>query len=132
MVGLVNIIFTVAMILVSIEFWDEAGWVYRLFILFGLCLFTGIQPMLLYRRAKKQEEAAPKETELSFSDSGMTVKVEGKSSHLKWKELRGVAKKPSLLILYSGKQHGFVLPNRVLGSQRMELYEYLNNKINQK
>lgn len=132
MVGLVNVIFTVAMVIVSLKFWQDASLMNRLFMLFGLCLFTGIQPMLLYQKAKKQEAAAPKETHLSFTDSGLTVKVDQQSSHLAWKDLRGVAKKPSLLIVYSGKQHGFVLPNRVIGEDRAKLYEYLRTKIDKK
>ncbi|NCC78298.1 MAG: YcxB family protein, partial [Clostridia bacterium] len=52
MVGLVNVIFTAAMVLLTAKYWSEVNWYLKGLLILGLSLFTVIQPLLIYRRAK--------------------------------------------------------------------------------
>lgn len=128
-VGVCNIIFTVAMILLSIKTWDDASVYMRLILLCACCLFPILQPLLVYVRAKRQA-AAIKDIEISFGDAGIHVNTGNESSDLAWKSIKRVSKKPDMIVIFSTTTHGFVLTNNVLGKQKEEFYNYIVSKIN--
>jgi hypothetical protein len=128
-IGVCNIIFTVAMILLSIKIWGDASSFVRMLLLFACCLFPIFQPIGIYTRAKKQA-ADSKEIEISFDDTGIHVKSGEVSSDLEWKIIKKVSKKPNVIVIFSTTTHGFVLTNRVLGIQKEEFYNYVVSKIN--
>jgi len=65
MIGLINVIFTAAMILLTIKYWSEMNWYLRLLLILGLSLFTVIQPLVIYRRAMRQVSGMQKDMEIS-------------------------------------------------------------------
>lgn len=129
MVGVCNIIFTFAMLLVSIKVWVDVNSPIKILLIIAICLFTVIQPSVVYMRAKRQVRAVSHETEIGFDDSGIHVKTENQSSNLKWNTIKGVSKKPSMIVIFSTTKHGFVLSNKVLGKQKKALYDYVVSKI---
>lgn len=129
MLGIVNGIFTVAMILLAIRFFADVHITLKVLLIIAICLFSVIQPIILYLRAKKQMENMPEEVNLSFDDQGMHVKINSKKTDLKWQSIRGISKKPTMLVVFSSAQHGFVLNNKVLQSQRDDLYDYVMTRI---
>ncbi len=129
MVGVINIIFTVAMVMLTIRFWSEANLFIRLFLIFGMGLFTVVQPLLVYLRAKKQLSALPTKITLEIDDHGVHVETNNQKSNLKWKTIRGISKKPTLIILYTSAKHGFILTNKVLGSKKEAFYNDVMSKI---
>ena len=129
MVGVTNIIFTVAMLLLAVRFWQGVNIFVKGLLFICICLFPLIQPLAIYRRANKQVGNVPKEIEIGFNDKGIHVQSGDQKSHLKWKSIKGVSKKANMVIVFSTDQHGFILSNRVLGKEKEAFYEYVVSKI---
>ncbi|HHX59879.1 MAG TPA: YcxB family protein [Epulopiscium sp.] len=130
LIGVCNIIFTVAMLLLTGKFWGDVGIPMKILLIIGICLFTVIQPLAIYRRAKKQIPEIPQEVEIGFDDHGVHIKTGDQNSKLKWKAIQGVSKKPTMIIIFSTQKHGFVLNNKVLGKEKRACYEYILSKTN--
>jgi len=128
MVGGCNIIFTVAMLLVSIKVWGDVNSFMKIIFIIVICLFTVIQPAVVYRRAKMQVRTLPHDMEIGFDDSGIHVRTENQSSDLKWNTIKGVSKKPNMIVIFSTTKHGFFITNKVLGKQKKAFYDYVVSK----
>ncbi|WP_330583683.1 YcxB family protein [Geosporobacter ferrireducens] len=129
MVGVCNIIFTVAMLLLSSKFWGDVNSLMKILFIIAICLFTVIQPAIVYMRAKIQVATIPQDMEIGFDDNGIHVKAGNQNSDLKWNTIKGVSKKPTMIVIFSTTKHGFVLTNKVLGKQKEAFYDYIVSKI---
>ncbi len=129
MVGVCNIIFTVAMLLLSTRFWGDVNIFIKILLIIAVCLFTVIQPLVIYMRAKRQAATISHHMEIGFDDNGIHVKIGNQNSNLKWHMIKGVSKKPSMIIIVLAAKHGFVLTNKVLGKQKEAFYNYVVSKI---
>ena len=128
-VGLVNVIFTVSMILLTIRFWPTASDLFRVLMFLGCILFPVIQPLAIYGFSAKQLENLPKDMEMLFNDDGLTVFVGEKSELLNWKRIKNAIKRSHMIVVMSDDSYGYMLTNRVLGDQKEEFYEYICKKI---
>lgn len=128
-VGLVNVIFTIAMILLTIKFWQNVSDFIRTLLVLGCILFPVIQPLAVYGNSVKQLEEMPKDMELVFNDTGVRVFVGEKSELIRWNRIKNAIKRSSMIVIMSDDSHGYMLTNRVLGGQKEEFYEYLCGKI---
>ena len=128
-VGVVNVVFTVAMIALVIRFWGEASSFMRSVMVIGCLLFPVIQPLATYGKSAKQLEDMPKDMELSFDDRGVHVETSGKSEDIRWKKISNAIKRSNMIIVMSDDRHGYMLTNRVLGDQKESFYQYLCSKI---
>lgn len=131
-VGSVNIIFTVAMILLSFQFWRDVNLAIKIGLILAVCLFTLIQPVVIYLRAKKQVGTAPRVVDIEFNDKAIHVKSNNQTSTLKWQSIKGILKKPTMLVVLSTGQEGFILTNKVLGKQKVPFYNYVMSNIENK
>lgn len=129
MLGLCNVIFTIAMILLTMKFWGTVNVGVKILLIFAISLFTIFQPIIVYYRAKKQVAMVPRDIEIGFDDRGVHVKIENQTSDLTWNQIKGVSKKPRLIVVLSTSTHGFILTNKVLGQQKEEFYTYVISKI---
>lgn len=129
MVGVCNIIFTIAMFLLTMKFWGEVNSLTKLLLIAACCLFTIIQPVIVYRRAKKQVAAVPDDMKILFDDKGVHVQTSHQSSDLKWNMIKRVSKKPNMIIVFSTTTHGFILTNKMLGKQKEVFYKDIVSKI---
>ena len=127
--GLVNVIFTIAMILLAIRFWATASDLLRVLMVFGCILFPIIQPLAIYGNSVKQLEDLPKDMELLFNDGGVRVFVGEKSESIAWKRIKNAIKRSNMIVVMSDDSHGYMLTNRVLGDQKEEFYQYICKKI---
>jgi hypothetical protein len=127
--GVVNVIFTFAMIALTIKFWVVASLVIKILLILAMSLFVLIQPLVVYKRAKKQVANITSDTEISVDDRGVHVKVENQTSDLKWHSIKGITKKPNMVIILSTNKHGFILSNKVLGQQKKAFYDYVQLKL---
>lgn len=125
MVGVCNVIFIVAMLLLTVKFWLDVKIIIKVFLIIANCLFTIIQPIVVYIRAKRQVAGDTHDINLGFDDSGMHIKIKNKSSHLKWSMIKGVVKKPGMIIIFSTTKHGFVLTDKVIGEKKDSFYDYV-------
>ena len=129
LVGVCNIIFTVAMILLTFRFWGDANWLWRIVFLFLCCLFPIIQPIGIYSKAKNQVQTLPEQMALTVNDSGIHVATGNQHSNLKWNTIKRISKKPNMIVIFSSTTHGFILTNKVLGDQKESFYQFISSKI---
>ena len=128
-VGVVNVVFTVAMVLLTLRFWGEAPYFLRLLLIFGCLLFPVIQPLGTYGKSAKQLENMPRDMELTFNDKGVHVTTGGKSEDIRWKKITNAIKRSNMIIVMSDDRHGYMFSNRVLGDEKESFYEFLCSKI---
>lgn len=129
MVGASNIVFTVAMAMLTGRFWNEANIFFRMLMIIGISVFTFIQPLAVYFRAKKQVVTIPQDMEISFDNKGMHIQASNQVSDIKWKSIIRVINKTNMIIIYTSMKHGFIITDKMLGSQKEDFYNYLVSKI---
>ena len=127
--GLCNIIFTVAAFALGFSRWDQAQGIVRCLIVLGCCLFTVIQPLMIYAKAKKQAAGITQDTQVSIDDNGLYIRVGDDTSQLPWKSVKRISRKPAMIIIFSDTTHGFIFTNRVLGNEKEEFYRYASSKV---
>ena len=127
--GLCNIIFTVAAFALGFSRWDQAQGLMRWLIVVGCCLFTVIQPLMIYVKAKKQTAGITQDTQVTIDDNGLHIRVGNDTSDLPWNSVKRISRKPAMIIVFSDTTHGFVFTNRVLGNEKEEFYRYAASKV---
>lgn len=128
-IGVVNIVFTVAMILLAFRFWKTAPDILRVLMIFGCLVFPVIQPLATYGMCVKQLENMPRDMELKFDDVGVHVSTGGDSELIRWNKVRNAIKRSNMIVVMSDDSHGYMLTNRVLGNEKEEFYNFLCSKI---
>ena len=128
-IGLVNVIFTAAMIILTVRFWGTSSDLIRGLLIFGCVLFPVIQPLATYSMSVKQLEDMPRDMELTVNDSGVHVRTGGASEDIKWNRIKNAIKRNNMIVIMSDDRHGYMLTNRTLGDQKEEFYDYLCSKI---
>lgn len=125
---MVNIICTISSIALIFALWENSpGWFRGILILF-LSLFTVIQPSSIYLRARKQAEAYKDELELEFDDSGIRVKQNGKTEEKKWSQVLRIVVKPTMVVIYTDVEHGYILTSRVLKDTKKDFVKLVKSK----
>lgn len=132
MMGTINIIFTVSMLLLAFKFWAEMGLVFRILCGAGVLLFLVIQPLVIYQKSKKQMYQLPQSIELDMDDDGLHVYAGLEKTLIPWDAVKGIMKKPTLLVLFASNQHGYILSNDVLKSEKDSVYQYVIEKLTPK
>ncbi len=128
--GVCNLVFTVAMILLSIRFWEASNDILQVLMLFGCLLFPVIQPIGIYMKAKVYIKAMPQDVHLVFDDAGLRVTMGNEKQRIPWKNIR-VTKQSGMIIVFSDARHGYMLPNRVLGAEKESFFAYAKEKMTQ-
>ena len=72
MAGMCNLVFTVAMILLTAKFWVSRE-VLQVLMLIGCLLFPVSQPAAIYAKARRQAAAVPQDVQLTFDEKGLLV-----------------------------------------------------------
>lgn len=128
--GVCNMVFTVAMILLAVRFWEASNDIFQVLMLFGCLLFPVIQPIGVYMKAKARVKAMPEDVNLAFDDAGLHVTMGKEKQNIPWKNIR-VTKQREMVIVFSDARHGYMLPNRVLGQEKDSFFAYAKAKIEQ-
>ena len=129
MVGVCNVVFTVAVIAATIRLMGQIHDVLEVLLLFGCFLFTVIQPIVVYLRAKAQVAGIPKDMELFFDEKGLHVAVGERHESIPWKKIKGIVEERNMLIIRSDARHGYILTNRAMNGQREEFLRFVQLKI---
>lgn len=119
--AVINVMCIVSAIALLIKLWATSPMWLRGFLILFLMLFTVIQPLVVWARAKSQLAGKTTEVELIFTEGGIYVEADGKSQNQPWKNVLGIAKKPTIVIVYMRDGNGYILSNKVLGTTRKEL-----------
>lgn len=129
LVGMCNIIFAVAMILLTVRFWNQAGDVVQALLFLACLIIPVIQPLCVYMKAKVQVSVIPQGTELEFEESGIHVTLGSEQQFIQWNKVKGVRKEPGMVIVYTDASHGYMLTNRVMGNEKEDFYNYVKAHI---
>lgn len=133
MIGVVNVVFTLSIVLLAVRFWPEASLFVRLLITAGILLFPVFQPLIIYLRSKKIVAEMPDNLEMIISDKGIEVQSGNKHSHMKFEELKSILMIRGILVLYTQSKQSFILNKQVLDGKGQDLYDFLSkNRGNQK
>ena len=128
MVGVVNIIFTVSMGLLTFRFWLEVGWALRPLMIAGILFFPVFQPLMVLFRSRKIVRRMPGDMLIDFDNKGMTISTEKENSHVNYMDLKSVIRISGMLVIYTQAKHGFILDKKILGDKGGELYDFLTKQ----
>ena len=124
-----NIVCIVASVVLLIRLWATSPAWFRGFLILFLMLFTVIQPLMVLLRSKKQLAGNHPDLTLCFTDHGVQITADGKYQEKKWEEVLGLAKKPTIVVVYMADGNGYILRNSVLGDTKKEFVEFATEKI---
>ena len=101
----------------------------KILVFIGLSLFIVIQPLAFWINAKKAIDPSMPENEIKFDEEYMVIKVLDHIQRIPYKDIVRVVSKPLLLVVQPDDSHIYILPQRVLGNEKKELFNYLKTKI---
>ena len=125
---IINIICILSSIVLLIQLWDNSPLWFRGVMLLFFSLFTVIQPCSIYLRSRKQLKNNQDELELFFQEKGLTVTVNGKKEFKNWNQIQGIVLKPTLVAIYTDKNHGYILTNRILKDTKKQFRAFIQTK----
>lgn len=124
--GIVNLLFTLAAIVLLATQWGELSGPYRILVLFCATAFTVWQPLLLYRKACRQakQPAVKEKMTLIFGKDGLRVQQNGQEAVFAWDDMGRLDRYPTMVILYMDRIHAYLLPKTALGGAEAEAAFY--------
>ena len=131
-VGIVNIVFTVAMIALTYRFGGQVHDMLELLMFLGCILFPILQPLAVMFRSRTQAMMIPRDMELEFTDKGLHVEVGVQSEDIPWRKIVSATKEYNMVVVRSDAQHGYIITNRMLGKQKNEFWTFVQSKIQKK
>ena len=127
--AVVNVTCIAASVILILRCWHGAqDWFKALMVLF-FSLFTVIQPLFIYVGAVRQAKTLGEAIQLTIEDSGIGVATGGKKEHYPWDRVRGVAVRPTLVILYTDASGGYILTNRILQETRSDCIRFIREHM---
>ena len=108
--------------------WGTAPWWLRILLILFLSLFTVIQPTGVYLRAKKSLKENHDTLQLSLNDQGIEVVVGDQKEFKNWSQVQGIVLKPTLVAIYTDKNHGYILTNRILKNSKKQFRAFIKTK----
>ena len=129
--AVINVCCIVSSIVLLIKLWGTApGWLKAFLILF-LLLFTVIQPLMVYVKSKNSLDGNLSEISLEFFDTEIIIKADGKTQTKYYRNIKGIVKKPTIIVIYMEDGNGYILNNRVTGSDKKAFFNFVKDKITQ-
>lgn len=127
--AVINVVCIISSIALLFKLWATSpDWLRALLILF-LLLFTVIQPFIVYMKARLSLKGQLTNIKLSFSESQIEIKADGNEQKKSWRNVRGIVKKPTILIVYMEDGNGYILRNSVMHGQKEEFYDFAKKMI---
>lgn len=127
--AVINIIFTVSMVLLIFRFWTGAGVTSRILMVVGLLIFPVLQPLLIFLRSRKIVGRMPGDLEMTFNQTGIEIANCNKSNCVDYSEVKSVIWIFRMLIIYTRSKQGFILDDEVLSDKGKNLSVFLSEKI---
>ncbi len=132
LVGVCNIVFGIAMILLTLRFWTQASDGVQALLFLACLLIPVIQPLGVYLKAKAQVSVIAQGTQLVFSEDGIHVTLGQQQEHIRWDKVKGVRREANMVIVYTDANHGYMLTNRVLGKEKDAFFQYVEEHLSVK
>lgn len=128
-VGICNIVFTVAAVLLTARFYSEVSDPVQLLLVIMCLIFPVFQPMGVYFRAKTMAAGIPKGLTMDINDNEIMVSVNSQSERIDWKRVKALIDNKDMLILKVDNNSGYFLTNRVLGKERDAFKKYVESGL---
>lgn len=132
LVGVCNIVFAVAMILLTVRFWAQASDGVQALLFLACLLIPVIQPLGVYLKAKAQVSVIPQGTRLVFSEDGIHVTLGQQQEQIRWDKVKGVRREANMVIVYTDANHGYMLTDRVLGREKDAFFQFVEVHLTNK
>ena len=110
---------------------EQMNIAYKFVLLLTGLLFTVIQPMMLYKRAKqqvKQNESINKPLEYNISYAGIKVACGDESAEYDWNQIMKITSTKKSILIYTSRIHAFVLPKREVAPHMEDLKKIVREK----
>lgn len=126
MVGVVNIVFTLSMVLLALRYWPGAGLNLRVLMSAGILLFPAIQPFFIWRKSIKIVSKMPSDMEMSIDIKGIEVISGENRSHVNFADLKSITRISGMIVLYTHSKQSFILDREALDGQDEKLFRFLS------
>lgn len=127
--GMGNLVFTGAMLALAGNKWSVATGSLRVLLIIACIWFPLIQPLLIYVRMRKQAAASAGVIRISFEEQGICINPQKEPVTLPWEQVRGIIRRPTMLILLIRNKQGIALSNRILHDEKNGLYADVLKKL---
>ncbi len=127
--GICNIVFFAALVLVTVKMFGEAGPFLRALLLILCLAFPVIQPLSIYLRAAALARMIPENMTLETVKDGLIVRVGEQSELIPYSRISRLVCADDCVIIYVGGQHGYFLFNRVMGDRKEEFVRFIKSKM---
>lgn len=90
--------------------------------------FTVLEPIMVYRRAKKQVKKIKsyhKPLHYAIGEQGITVSQDEESQTMEWNRLRRIVKTRQQILIYSSRVHAFIFPKTAWQDQEQKMQSLL-------
>lgn len=121
--GVVNLVFIVSSIVLMVSRWSTASDLFKALLVLLVLLFVVVQPVSVWLRSRASLGGVYPDLTLEFSKDGISVTKDGIQEKMTWDSIKGVVRKPTLLIVYTGEGNGYILRNDVLKKTKNDLYD---------
>ncbi|MBO5247365.1 MAG: YcxB family protein [Eubacterium sp.] len=126
--AMINVIFIFSSVALLYALWGTSPWWLRIILLLFLSLFTVIQPLGVYIRAKKALKDQQETLRLTINEQGIEVVVGDQKEYKNWAEIQGIVIKPTLVTIYTDRSHGYILTNRILKETKKQFRTFMKAK----
>lgn len=116
-IGYVGILISLCAIGAAVFTWGKVESTTSILLIFAGLMFTVIQPLILYSRAGKsasQLEAYKIPMTYTFNSKGMYIEQGADAKLFRWDEIIKITSTRMSVLVYVGKQHGFILTKEAL------------------
>lgn len=130
--GVSNILISLAAIVFTIRYWNPQEKLLMAVLVMFCVLFPVVQPVMIYLRAARQVKAMPEDMVLEVTNAGLSVITKEQTFRIPWKGIRGAIREKSMIILAADGGKGYMLTDRMLGTQKEAFLRFLGEKLKQK
>lgn len=124
-IGIVNIVFSVSMILLTVKFYSVSSPLLQLIMIILCIIFPVFQPLSMYYRSKALVSKIAPNLSLDIDDTGILVSVNEQSEKIRWKRVKNIIDTKRMLIIKVDENNGYFLTNKVLSDTRDAFKEFV-------
>lgn len=128
-IGVCNIVFTVAAVLLTIKFFANASELVQLLLVIMCLIFPVLQPLGVFFKARALSISIPKGLTLDIDDSGIQASLASQTDKIEWKRVDVLIDNKDMLIIKVDHSRGYFLTNRVLGEERAAFKKYVKSRL---
>ena len=129
--GVVNLVCIAASIALIVSKWKDASDLFRTVLILFLLTFTVIQPLIIWLRAKASLGGVYPLLELTFSQTGITIETDGQRQLKNWSSVKGMVRKPTIVVIYMEDGKGYILRNSILKETKNDLCKLVSQMLSQ-